>query len=299
MADRKRRRKCIIGGSDLRVWYTAAAFSQRPCRTGSRNDKAQQEQRPHTIHVALMETWEAPPHVLELPPGAAHVWLVERPEHADHHRLERLLGPEERRRADEFATADLRARYLEAHGLLRLLLARYLSRPPQGISLEAAAAGKPRLRDGALHFNLAHTDGRLLYAISRDHPVGVDIERVRMRDNYLAIARRMFAPEEYAALLDTPETLRQEAFFACWTRKEAYVKARGLGLRLSLESFTVPVGPLSDSATPVNRPGEPPWFLLRLPTHAGYQLALAADAALTARFWRIESNSERFFAENH
>lgn len=234
-----------------------------------------------------METWENPPGFPSLIPGVVQLWLIECPQLADFRQLERLLGPEEHRRADQFARADLRARYIETHGLLRILLSRYMSRPPAGIEIETDALGKPRLSGDTLHFNLAHTGGRLLFAFCRDHPVGVDIERVRPLDDFLTIAHRMFASEEYNALQDTPEAQRQEAFIACWTRKEAYVKARGIGLRLSLESFAVPTGPLAEPVTPVNPPGDPPWYLLRLPPHAGYQLAVAASAAIPTRCWRI------------
>lgn len=163
-----------------------------------------------------------------------------------------LLSPEERHRADRFAFRHLRETFVIAHGLLRRLLAEYLSGYPVGdlattraadIPILQGAYGKPYVPGGGrISFNLSHSGELICCAISRGAgEVGVDVERVRPMGDLLSLAGRFFAPEERAELADLPPSQREQAFFRCWTRKEAFIKATGEGLHRPLDSFVVPV----------------------------------------------------------
>lgn len=166
-----------------------------------------------------------------------------------------ILSPDERDRADHFAFVDSARRFIVARGMLRRLLGSYLGLPPGRLVFRYGPAGKPGLdlrfgRD--LDFNVSHSADLAVYAMTRGHEVGVDIERVRPGLPVEEMAARFFSASEAAALQAMPSASRRDAFFTCWTRKEAFVKARGDGLQCRLRDFDVAVSP-----------GEPP-ALLRL-----------------------------------
>jgi 4'-phosphopantetheinyl transferase len=118
---------------------------------------------------------------------------------------------------------------------------------PEHLCFDYNCYGKPFLASEFEHyqltFNLSHSDGLALYAIVRNQYVGIDIERIRTDFEYEEIAQRFFSPREVAVLRTVPAHLKPEAFFSCWTRKEAYIKAQGQGLSLPLDSFDVSLAP--------------------------------------------------------
>ena len=139
---------------------------------------------------------------------------------------------------------EARRRDLVLSGVaLRSILAAYLDSDPLAARFVVAPGGKPRLDPAwtasPLSFNLSHSRGRALVAVSLGREVGVDVERLRRDLPIERLAARFFAPREIAALRSTPETVRPAAFFACWTRKEAYMKARGDGISRPLDDFEV------------------------------------------------------------
>jgi len=140
-----------------------------------------------------------------------------------------LLSADEKVRADRLRDPLLRHRFMLARAFLRRALGARLGRDPDGLEFHYSAGGKPLL-DG-IHFNLSHTADRLALVISTRHPVGVDIEVLRAVDAR-AIAGVHFAPAEAATLARSAEPL--PAFFRLWTRKEAVLKAHGLGITHSL-----------------------------------------------------------------
>jgi 4'-phosphopantetheinyl transferase len=162
--------------------------------------------------------------------------------------LETLLSTEERARAARFHFDRDRNRFIAARGHLRELLGAMLGVPPAEIKFSYNAYGKPET--AGLQFNVSHSEWMALMAISRSRVVGVDIERKNRAFVDDRIPERFFSPAEVQALRALPEGQQTEAFFNCWTRKEAYVKARGLGLSLALDSFDVSLAP-----------GEPARFL--------------------------------------
>lgn len=160
-------------------------------------------------------------------------------------RLEQTLAAEERARAGRFVFERDRNRFVAARGLLRQILAAYVGTPPEALRFRYSTKGKPALEgeEAGLDFNLAHSGGLALYAVTWRRPVGVDVERVREDIDVEGIAGRFFSPTEAAALRATPQAERVQAFFRCWTRKEALLKAWGEGLPFGLDRFTVSLAP--------------------------------------------------------
>lgn len=159
-----------------------------------------------------------------------------------------LLGTDERERADRYRFARDRDRYIGRRAALRLLLGQYLGRAPAALRFTANAYGKLALADGATEFNVSHSRGLALFAMSHAIAVGCDIEfhdRSFVADN---IPERLFSPAEIGELRAFAGADQTAAFFDCWTRKEAFIKARGLGLSLPLDSFDVSLAPVERPA---------------------------------------------------
>jgi 4'-phosphopantetheinyl transferase len=156
--------------------------------------------------------------------------------------LEPVVSADERERAQRFVFAHDRRRYVVAHGMLRRILGRYIGLQPDSISFRVGPYGKPCLTESeTVRFNLTHSGVLGMVAITTGREVGADVEQIRPELADLSVARRFFASAEVAALASLEGVARVRAFFACWTRKEAYIKALGLGLSLDLGSFAVTV----------------------------------------------------------
>jgi 4'-phosphopantetheinyl transferase len=157
--------------------------------------------------------------------------------------LAAFLSPEELAHARRFLSASHGQRYVVAHGRLRQLLAPLLRMEPAAIEFAAGADGKPQLAGAAaaseLSFNLSHSAAWGLVGWSWQRDIGVDVEAWRAMRDAAALVRRYFSAAEIAGWEALPQELREQAFFNLWTRKEAYVKALGRGLSLSLASFDV------------------------------------------------------------
>jgi 4'-phosphopantetheinyl transferase len=179
------------------------------------------------------------------------IWSVglEWPE-SDVNAAAEILSSDEQERAKRFHRVSDRKHFIVARAALRLVLTRYLNVDPRQISFDQNAFGKPRLTGTYypdLRFNLAHSSGLALYVIANGREVGVDLERMEPRFATMSLARSLFAPEEVAALSILSNEDFVAAFYRCWTRKEAYVKAKGLGLSLPLKSFVVSVAPPNET----------------------------------------------------
>ncbi len=145
--------------------------------------------------------------------------------------LRRVLTAHEAASAGRHASPLDRARNASARGLLRWLLGGYLQVEPSQAHLVLGPDGKPELASTNWQFNVAHSDGLALYAVTRGRAIGVDLEHVRPTPHALAVARRFFAPAEVEALAVLPAGRLDDAFYVYWTRKEAILKASGAGLR--------------------------------------------------------------------
>jgi 4'-phosphopantetheinyl transferase len=236
----------------------------------------------NTPHTAV-------PRSPELAEDEVHVWQASLglpPPQLD--RLRALLSEDERHRAERFRGAEHAAYFVAARGLLRATLALYLDTAPESLNFRYGPHGKPYLAAGdlGLRFNLSHSHGLAYYAIALEREVGIDIERVRAETPCLDLARRFFSKEESAAITALAPAQQSEAFFRCWTRKEAYIKARGTGLSLPLAQFTVTCLP-GVPARLLRTEGDPEqasrWSLADLTPPAGYVGALAAEGT----GWRI------------
>jgi 4'-phosphopantetheinyl transferase len=205
--------------------------------------------------------------------------------------LESILSADERERARRFYFQRDRSRWLVGRGCLRMLLGRYLDVPPETLSFGYGRFGKPHLNglETPVQFNASHSGDILLIAVTLDRAVGIDVERIRSSLSVLEIAERFFSPRERGALAALPEALRTDAFFDCWTRKEAYIKARGEGLSLPLNGFDVAFGRGEPAKLLATRPDAAEacrWGLRELDIDDGYKAALAVEGAQwTLKCW--------------
>ncbi len=194
--------------------------------------------------------------------------------------LAQTLSVDECERAERFHCPEQQNRFIVARGVLRILLGGYLNRAPQALRFCYAEHGKPALDEAALRFNLSHSHTLALYAVALNVPVGIDVEYSRRKVAREQVAARFFAPEEVAALEATPIPLKDRAFFACWTRKEAYLKARGDGVSLPLDSFAVALGEKAALLRCEGDPGEViRWSLQALDPGPDYAAALCVEGA--------------------
>lgn len=239
--------------------------------------------------------WNTPPGKLELTGDEVHVWRasLQAPLARVQH-LRTLLAPEETTKADRFYFDRDRNHYIVARGLLRTLLGRYLSMEPEKLCFTYNKYGKPELEfpriNPPLQFNVSHSHELALLAFSYRRELGVDVEYMRTNIEYEDLARHSFSPNEQAVLLALPSEVKQQAFFNCWTRKEAYIKARGMGLSLDLAIFDVslvPGEPIALLASREDKREVARWRFYELEPGPGYAGALTVEGQEWAlRCWQ-------------
>jgi 4'-phosphopantetheinyl transferase len=178
----------------------------------------------------------------------AHVWRASLDPPADMiATLVPLLSKDERQRAERFHRPTDRRRFIAGRGILRKIISSYLTLDPDEVRFVYNECGKPFVSDdqnrGALSFNLSHSNGIALYMVARMRRVGIDIEHVNEKFATLEVAERFFSEDEFEALKATPINHRTKAFFNCWSRKESYIKAIGMGVSYPLDGFTVSLTP--------------------------------------------------------
>ena len=228
--------------------------------------------------------WQTPPINLTLPYDAIHVWLARLDLPATRlHALEQALSTDERERANRFRFPTDRSRFIAARGLLRSILGNYLSREPASLRFCYSPYGKPALAAESagdpMLFNVTHSQGMALYAFTHIGAIGIDLEHFSAdTKDYENIALHFFSAAEVETLRAVSASSKQEAFLNCWTRKEAYIKARGLGLSLPLSQFDVsltPGAPATLLATREAGQETTGWFLAALAPGADCIAALA------------------------
>lgn len=198
--------------------------------------------------------------------------------------LRSYLAPDEVARARQFAFDRDREHFVVSRGYLRAILAQYAGCDPRRILLDVGVHGKPYLAepyaDSRLTFNLSHTRGLGLCAVARDRQLGVDVEQVRPEVDILGISRSTFSASEHDCLEALSPALRLPAFFACWTRKEAYIKARGDGLSYPLDAFDVSLAPGEPAMMLRSAEGQAErqrWYFTSIDAGPGYAAALVAE----------------------
>jgi 4'-phosphopantetheinyl transferase len=211
---------------------------------------------------------------------AIDIWIL--PSHASDAacaKFERVLAPDEKTRAERFRFERLRKSFITTRGALRCLLGSYLSMPPAEVEFRYGSKGKPALAAATdLDFNATHSGDLAGYAFTSGCEIGIDLERIHPLAEMQNIAARFFCREEAAEIASLPPDEREPAFFRCWTRKEAYIKAIGDGLSAPLDEFRVtlhanePVRFLH-LAHDIN--AAKAWTLHDLPLASGYAAALA------------------------
>ena len=239
------------------------------------------------------------------PPGSsASIALVEDEVHVWRLHLDRsseefltVLEADEVARANRFHFEKDRNHFVVARGFLRLLLGRYLLAEAKQLQFSYGAWGKPALggefSESGLRFNMSHSHGVALYAVTKEREIGVDVEHVRSEFASDDIARRFFSPFEVGVLCGLPEVDRVAAFFRCWTRKEAYIKATGRGLSQPLHGFDVTLGSGEDVALLRTDDGSHErWQLVDIEVGDGYAGALAVEKPVSKiRYWNADDRN--------
>jgi 4'-phosphopantetheinyl transferase len=231
--------------------------------------------------------WHMPPSEIALTGNEVHVWRLSL--NASQEMIEKLrqyLAADERARAERFRFAKDRNQFIIGRGVLRVLLGRYLDCEPQQIHFAYSSYGKPGLdgsqAEAGLQFNLSHSHQLALLAFTYGRQIGIDIEYMRSDVEFEQLAERFFSPDECTVLLGISPALRPETFYNCWTRKEAYIKARGEGLSMPLDQFDVSLRPGEPAALLRSRkdPAEVTrWSLHALTPGEQYAAALAVEGA--------------------
>lgn len=243
--------------------------------------------------MTIKSSWPLPPAKPSLPQDELHVWAASlNRSQTQLNQFWQHLSGDEQARANRFYFDHDRAHYIVARGLLRQLLGGYLHVPAHEVAFAYGQHGKPELAAeqavSGIRFNISHAQGVALLAFGRHREVGVDIEQVRPLDDGEQIAERFFSQNEVAVFTAVPPEQKPQAFFNCWTRKEAFIKVIGEGLSCPLDSFDVTL-----------KPGEPAellqvkgsqeaaarWRLENLEPASGYAGAVIAEG----REWRLHS----------
>ena len=252
-------------------------------------DKDQQN-RDYQSMARVTSRWLPSPDILDLGLHQVDIWRICLDlEPASVKQLESTLSAEESQRAARFRFPEGTKRYIIAHGSLRDILARYLDSEPGQLSFSTGEYGKPVFEDHKLEFNLSHSSDFALVAVTRERKVGVDVECHRPDLEHEKIASRFFSPNEVAKLITLPLEQRIIGFFNCWTRKEAYIKAHGLGLSMPLDSFDVSLTPNEPAilqTTRLDQEEAARWTLVSLDVSSGYAAAIAVERQnLEFRLW--------------
>jgi 4'-phosphopantetheinyl transferase len=190
------------------------------------------------------EPWLIPPAAPTISSGDVDVWriLLDQPV-AVVEKLERVINAEELHRADLFYLRSDRSRFIVGRGSLRSILGIYLAKEPDQLAFHYGEHGKPALAEGgeqvSLQFNIAHSYDVAVLAVAHSRRVGIDLERICSMSDADRIAARFFSEHERSFLQALPNAHKLEAFFRCWTCKEAYLKATGEGLSFPLDRFDI------------------------------------------------------------
>ena len=236
--------------------------------------------RPDELPEPREDDWLCPAKRPRLESGEVHVWWVDlAAESATTAELRAILSKDELERCDRFRTPLLRRRFLVGRARLRQLIAEYSGLRPQEMVFDYGDHGKPRLRQGGLEFNLAHCGDQAVYAFGREQAIGVDIEQEAWKESLERVADRYFSADEVQAITSATGSARAAMFFTLWTRKEALLKASGVGISVELRRIDVLPGraPRADSLVQQSDLVGETWHLHETPPVPGHRVALATS----------------------
>ncbi len=230
-------------------------------------------------------TWQKPPAQLRLNNDEVHIWRAALDSPKNFLPVfQSFLSADEKLTASKFHFKKDRHQSIISRGMLRFLLAVYLKQNPQDFVFDHNPYGKPvlapRRNPFSIEFNVSHSGQILLFAFSREFRIGIDVERIRYSFDELEIAKNFFSTNEIDELTDLPESLRRRGFYHCWTRKEAYIKGKGKGLSIPLDSFDVSLTPGKPAKLHFSRlnPGDSDdWSLWDLSLDNGHIGAVAVE----------------------
>ncbi len=235
--------------------------------------------------------WSAPSSFREPAPDEVHVWRTDLDALAeeDVERLAATLAPDERARAASFVFAPDRRRFVAGRAALRAVLGGYLGLAPAAVSLGRTPQGRPALlgaQAGTLAFSISRSAGLALCAVTIGRDIGVDVERIMRGVAGDVVHDGVLSAAEVTALRALEAEARDRAFFTVWTRKEAYAKARGLGLSLPFERFSVSIDPATPALLTADDDDPARWTLRNVEAGDGYAAALAVSGVLEdVRTW--------------
>jgi len=243
------------------------------------------DQSNERTEISFVNQWCLPSKDLSLGRSDIHVWRASLDlDSSQVQILQKNLTQEESAKALRLYFPRDRRYFIVTRALLRMLLGYYLDIEPIEVQFLYRQHGKPTLVNDsnmdALNFNLSHSNGLVLYCVTYGREIGIDIQGVQTNIPYGIIAKKFFSPQEVSMLRDLPICMQKEAFFKCWTRKEAYVKARGEGILGTLSHFDVSVAP-DKPAELLSVYGDPKethlWSLLDLFPGPGFVAALTVE----------------------
>ena len=240
----------------------------------------------------MVDIWKIPPSGLALTKRESHIWRADLDlTIVNVQKLYQTLSMDERIRAKRFRFDLDRKRYIVRRGLVRTILGTYIGVEPDRVQFCYGKHGKPVLTNTfggeSIHFNVSHSAGLALFAFTRGCEIGVDVECIRDIPEMDQIAERFFSKRENAVFLTLPESKKKEAFFCCWTRKEAFIKAIGDGLSRPLEEFDVSLAPgETDKLLSIKKNlGQASlWSVQGLKAALGFAAAFAVEG----RDWRLK-----------
>ena len=245
-------------------------------------------------------SWLSPPTNLTLSNNDVHVWRARLNQSAWRvQQLQEMLSNDERLKAERFHFDRDRRRFLVRRGILRTIIAYYMDEEPNRLQFHSGRRGKPYLKqsfgDHTLQFNLAHSNEIALYAFTCNREIGVDLEYIRDMPDGEQIALNTFSLLENKILQSLPEHQKHEAFFNCWVRKEAYIKAVGDGLYRALDRFDVslvPGEPARLLSVEGNAEEASRWFMKSLTPEHAYVAALAVKGSdFCLSYWKYPGKS--------
>jgi 4'-phosphopantetheinyl transferase len=242
----------------------------------------------------MISQWQPTPDDLTLSPDYVDIWkcCVELTDDQIGELLS-LLSTEEKARAQRLKIAEKKNQFIITRGRLRQILGKYLNSDPRAFKFDYATHGKPYLEERwqghEISFNVTHSHNYILIAMSLDHQLGIDIEKIRHDRDHTALARRFFSKREQAELTTLSEEVKIRAFYSCWARKEAFVKAVGDGITYGLDTFDVSVYP--DVGKPslnihTSIADDKTWSIINIPMDEDYMAALAVTSdTVSVRCW--------------